>query len=103
MPGYNSNPGHSEEDMYSDGGDDAPESKGQKEEQEQEAVTEIPKSVMGGKEFNVGDEIVLKIVKKTEGGALVSYAPAKKGEGEGSEDYSEGEGEGDSEYSSMME
>lgn len=37
----------------------------------------LPKSVMGGKEWNVGDEIVLKITHIYEDEVAVEYAPEK--------------------------
>jgi hypothetical protein len=53
----------------------------------------LPKSILAGKEFNVGDEVVLKIVKMDGDEIHVQYAPEKpKGDGE------EG-GEGESEMS----
>lgn len=59
----------------------------------------LPKSVLGGKQFDIGDEVVLKIVKTYEDEVLVEYAPEKpgksdKGESElpGDEEFDEAEG-----------
>lgn len=52
-------------------------------------VTEIPKSLAMGKDFKVGDEIVLKIDAVRENSFVVSYAPAKPGEEEGGEEGAE--------------
>lgn len=46
----------------------------------------IPKSLLMGKEFNPGDEVVLKIVHLYEDEVEVEYAPEKKEEKEGMDD-----------------
>lgn len=39
----------------------------------------LPKSVLGGKEWKPGDEIVLQIVQVNEDGAVVKYATEESG------------------------
>lgn len=84
MAGYG-NPGP---DLYSDAAPKteapaAPEAKPKEESAKAEGTAEIPLSVMGGKEWKPGEEIVLEIVQMTENGAVVKYASEKGGEGEG--------------------
>lgn len=70
----------------------------------------LPKSILMGKEFKPGDEIVLKIDRIHDDQVEVSYAPEKKegaeeGEGGGMEketDKGPAYGGGDSEMASMM-
>lgn len=62
------------EEMKGDGGME------QGEGQEAEPATKtalIPKSILGGKEFKVGDEVVLKITHDYEDEVAVEYAPEK--------------------------
>lgn len=47
------------------------------EEQEEGATALLPKSVLGGKEFKVGEEVVLKIVHEYEDEVEVAYATEK--------------------------
>jgi len=69
------------EDLYSDGADEAkPEAKAEDARDEggddtTEAV--LPKSILGGKTFNVGDEVVLKVTAIHDNQISVAYAPAK--------------------------
>lgn len=65
--------------------DNAPE---ETEEAPSSPTAELPKSILGGKEFNVGDEVVLKIVQMGENSVVVEYAPE-----EGGEEYGETEAE----------
>lgn len=51
-----------------------------KEEAGDSQTAELPKSVLGGKEFKPGEEVVLQIVQVMEDSVLVKYAT---GEGEG--------------------
>lgn len=51
-----------------------------KEESGDSQTAELPKSVLGGKEFKPGEEVVLQIVQVMEDSVLVKYAT---GEGEG--------------------
>lgn len=51
----------------------------EKETPDEEKTTLIPSSICPGMEFDVGDEIVLKVVAVHEDELEVSYAPEKKG------------------------
>lgn len=57
-----------------------PEAPPKEETQEQGNVAELPKSVLGGKEFKPGDEVVLEIVQVGEESVVVKYATEGKGE-----------------------
>lgn len=50
-------------------------------------VAILPKSILAGKDFKPGEEVVLKIVEIHDDEVVVEYAPEKGGEGE--ESYSE--------------
>lgn len=68
----------------------------------------LPKSILAGKDFQPGEEIVLKIVRIMDDQVEVSYAPEKESKDEGpGESPSEGSGEempvGDSQMRSYME
>lgn len=53
---------------------------GDPENQPEEGETALlPKSILAGKEFNPGDEVVLKIVRINEDEVEVSYAKSDKG------------------------
>lgn len=54
--------------------------------QDNETTAELPKAILGGKEFKPGEEVVLQVVQVTENSVIVKYA---SGEGEG--EYGEGE------------
>ena len=115
---YKSNPGSAygcsaggNEDYFAD----APESKGEErstpehdeQDEEQGETAILPKSILGGKEFKPGDEVVLKITAMHDDSVEVSYA-SEKGEEKGQEEMAEapppGEGAGgDHEMQSMME
>lgn len=80
MPAY-SNPGP-QEDMYSDAeGSPAEEAREtpeeESEEQEKAPEAEIPKSLLAGKDFKPGEEIVLEIVAVGEESVRVKYASEK--------------------------
>lgn len=74
-----------DDDMYSDAAE--PTNKGPQPDKgasdETEAV--LPKSILAGKEFNVGDEVVLKITAMRDDQISVKYAPAKPDEDKGEE------------------
>ncbi len=55
------------------GGSDMPGEMGM----EHEGTAPLPKSVLGGKSFNVGDEIVLEVTGVTDDGITVKYASAE--------------------------
>lgn len=85
---YASNPGpmadSSSEDMYSDS---APMEKGQEGDEKEysdEPTAVIPKALLAGKKFNVGDEVIMKI-KGFQGDEVViaySYGDEKEGDKE---------------------
>lgn len=110
MPAY-SNPGP-DEDMYSDAeGTPAEEARETPEEESEEGkgpVATIPKSLLAGKDFQPGEEVVFKIVSIQDDSVVIEYAPG----GEGYEEKGEGEGEemrggpmmeGGDRYAEMME
>lgn len=82
-------------DLYSDAEEGAPapaasesktgDSYEEKEPSENEATAELPKAVLGGKEFKPGEEVVLEIVRVGEDSVVVKYA-SEKGEGYHSEE-----------------
>lgn len=103
MPTYNQ-----DDEMYSDE-PAAAKATAQTEESEKPAKTSepaavLPRSILAGKEFNVGDELVLKITAMHEDQIEVEYASS-----ESDQESKEGQGEmeryrgGDSEMQSMME
>lgn len=72
------------------------------EKEHEEGVTAmLPKSILAGKEFKPGEEVVLKIVAMHDDQVEVTYATGKGGD-EGGE-YSESKPTGDAEMASMME
>lgn len=105
MPYGSSNPGPSE-DMFSDSPDSMTK-EARDEGMEEEGV--LPKSLMAGKKFKVGEEIVLEITRIGEQDFSVRYA-TEKGKKEGSEEEEAGESPaeeraemaGNSERESMM-
>jgi hypothetical protein len=109
------NPGP-KEDLYGDGPEEQPmEKKGGEGEDEEYPTAVLPKSILMGKEFKPGDEVVLRITEMHDDQVVVTYAPAEKEEGSKEKDEAEGEGEmaptagggeaggGGGGYSSMME
>jgi hypothetical protein len=105
------NPGHGGGESFYD---DAPPAKEKEESgsnEDGQKTYVLPKAVLEGKEFEPGDELVLRIVSMHEDQIEVTYAPAKeqeKGEGQGEGQMAEapaggGEGGGGAGYSSMME
>lgn len=96
------------DDLYSDGpGEEAAAEKPTDEEKGEPAHDEsaeavLPKSILGGKQFNVGDEVVLKITAMHDDQISVAYAPAKPegGKESGGEEVKmpAGMGGGDSDY-----
>lgn len=74
----------------------------------------LPRSILAGKDFKVGDEVVLEITGMDADRVTVKYAPPKEQEGGKEEEAGESSGEemsegmgkgggGGSEYASMME
>jgi hypothetical protein len=90
------------DDLYADDGiepnkptaDAEPEDRG---EDMGEQTALLPKSILAGKDFKVGDEVVLKITGMHEGEVEVEYAPEKE------KAPSAPESQGDSEMASMYE
>jgi hypothetical protein len=72
-----------------DSGDSETDSKSSKsmgkEQDDEGAEALLPKSILMGKEFNVGDEVVLKITHMYEDEISVVYAKEKKDKGEDSD------------------
>lgn len=70
-------------DYYNDSGGEAPDpgaaAGGGDGEQAKETTALLPKSILAGKDFKPGDEVVLKIVKMFEDEVQVEYA-SEKGE-----------------------
>jgi len=54
----------------------------EQEDQEDSQTAEIPKGVLGGKDFKPGEEVVLEVVQVMEDSVLVKYASEKGGEEE---------------------
>ncbi len=79
MAAYGSNPGSDDEDMFSDG----PKQKmDEGDGMDEEGL--LPKSLMAGKEWKVGDEIMLEITHIGEKDFGVKYASEKgKSDGDG--------------------
>lgn len=99
---YNSNPGN--EDMYSDAEPAAEEQSETPAEERSEGEGQtamLPKSILAGKEFKPGDEVVLKIVAMQDDSVVVEYAPEKGGEYE--KPAAEAPASAPDEYGPMME
>jgi hypothetical protein len=80
------------DDMYSDGPEESAEPKGQpeddgKHEDTGEMTAVLPKSILAGKEFKPGEEVMLQIVSMHDDEVVVKYST------KGSEDEKSGEGE----------
>lgn len=91
MPGYASNPGTAET-MFADAEMPSPESKNEPaepKEKERDGVTAmLPKTILAGKKFDVGDEVVLKIVAFHDDQVEVAYSYGDEGKEKGG-DYEE--------------
>jgi len=66
-----------QDDLYDDASTDKPPMEDKPKADEGEPTALLDKSVLGGKEFNVGDEVVLKIVAMHDKEVTVAYAPEK--------------------------
>lgn len=75
---YSDNPGDSEK---ANPGPDTPKPAERKDADEGETAL-LPKSILAGKEFKVGEEVVLKIVRMYEDEVEVEYAKGEGGESE---------------------
>jgi hypothetical protein len=80
----------------------APEGEEPHEEESEPARGLLPKSILAGKDFKPGDEIVLKIDAIHDDEVEVSYAPEKKSGGD-QKSYGEASEGSDSEMGGMME
>lgn len=89
------------EDLYDDTGGDPAAKPDEKKEGEGEQTGLLPKAILMGKEFNPGDEVVLKIVRIHDDQVEVAYAPEKSKAHDESEPAPKTEG--DSETTSMYE
>lgn len=109
MPAYG-NPGGGGADIYTDAadapGEEAPatetETSTAEEDAGNEPTAELPKAVLGGKEFKPGEEVVLEVVQVMENSVLVKYASEEGG----GEQYHGGEEEssaGEDQMGGMME
>ena len=89
--------------MYSDA--DSGGGAGEKEESKgSESTALLSKSVLGGKEFKPGEEVVLQIVEVRDNDVVVKYASEEKGEEKGEESEAPSQvPESDAEMTSMME
>lgn len=76
---YSDNPGDAE--AKASAGPDTPKPAERKDADEGETAL-LPKSILAGKEFKVGEEVVLKIVRMYEDEVEVEYAKEKGGESE---------------------
>jgi len=94
------------DDNYSDAapqGGEQPANEGEGDESEYPRAV-LPKSIMMGKDFKPGDEIVLKIDAIHDDEIEVSYAPAKESEQPKEPEDAPAEApQGDAEMASMME
>ena len=105
------NPGHGGGESFYDDAPPAKEKGPDDSKDEGQKTYVLPKAGLEGKEFEPGDELVLRIVSMQDDQIEVTYAPAKeqeKGKGESEGQMAEApaggsEGGGGSAYSSMME
>jgi hypothetical protein len=109
MAGYGSNPG-AQDNPYSDGAMSAPMEKAPAEQEQEGGETAVlPKSILAGKDFKVGEEVVLKITAIHGDEIQVEYAQEKPSEGaeeapaEAPVEAPAPNGGGGDAYASMME
>jgi hypothetical protein len=101
-PAGGGNPGGAGDDYF--GGGQPPKEMAPKEEGEKHPTGVLPKELMAGKEFNVGDEIVLKITGIHENDFTVEYSYGEEAESKEPEHMGEMAGaEGGGGMSSYME
>lgn len=78
-----------DDDLYSDGAKPADKPEEKMDEKGEDAADSIeatlPRSILAGKTFEVGDEVVLKITSMHDNEISVKYAPAKEGDEGGKE------------------
>lgn len=77
---YSDNPGRGAAEEPAGGGAPPPEEEAQTGDDEQPTGL-LPKSILAGKDFKPGEEIVLKIVRIMDDQVEVAYAPEKPKEG----------------------
>ena len=75
------------DDLYSDGAPEAPEKAAEEKEDKPEGGDDaieavLPRSILAGKTFEVGDEVILKITAMHDNEISVKYAPAKESGGD---------------------
>lgn len=93
------NPNEAASDPFADAEMPEKQSAPQEEKGSEEGVTAmLPKSILAGKDFKPGEEVVLKIVAMHDDQVEVTYASEKGGEEYGEPPHSE-----DAEMASMME
>lgn len=98
--------GQQDDDLYSDGadsqgGDDAKAPDKADEQQDDATEAVLPKAILAGKEFNVGDEVVLTVTGIHDDQISVKYSTSKaddSGKDEGKADMPPAMGGGDSDY-----
>ena len=100
MPDYSENTGEGDSD-YSDAAPPAAEPDGKEEQGEESPRGLLPKSILMGKDFKPGEEIVLKIEAIHDDEVEVSYATGKGSEGGG--ESAPAPKSSDGEMASMME
>lgn len=107
MP-YNTKPAPPE-DMFTDGPEPAAPKTAETDEPGENHTAVLPKSILAGKDFKPGEEVVLKIVAIHDNDVEVEYAPEKGSEETKAEPEEEvaptppESGGGDQEMASMME
>jgi hypothetical protein len=81
---YSNNPGPTADSgMYDDAGpSEKPIAEGEEQHEEGGTTAVLPKAILAGKKFNVGDEVVLRIDAFQGHEVVVSYAQEKPEEGE---------------------
>lgn len=99
--------GMSDDSMYSDAPNTeepkgSPEGDEEGKEETEQPTALLPKSILAGKQFNVGDEVVLKITAMHGDEIQVEYAPSEKKETAGPMEPT-GEMGGDSEMGGMYQ
>lgn len=103
------NPGAGQEpDMFSDGAEPAAPESAETEKPAESQTAVLPKSILAGKDFKPGEEVVLKVVAVHDNDVEVEYAPEGPEEGQAppeapmAQGAPEGSG-GGGEMASMME
>jgi hypothetical protein len=105
MADYSDNAGDTGDSNYSDAAPPATEPSGQEEKSDESPRGLLPKSILMGKDFKPGEEIVLKIEAIHDDEVEVSYATGEEGKGgdEGGSQEAPAPQSSDSGMASMME